>query len=359
MAIKHKHRIWEKISAIFIIVVFLVAILGNVPRAAAGAVTNIWAMETNMANSGAGQLYLAFKVASAATAPTLSITMTGSTVATTNGNLVPETTVPGTPSTPCTTIFSWISGITVMPATLSATGSGAVISLATTGNLSATTAYCVVFGGSAAITNPSSAGIYNVTISDTPDTGSAYYVVLSSPANTFNVTASVAQTFTLSVAGGPDAIGTLSTSQVKYGGGVTATVSSNAANGVSLFAYDGSHQGLYSSSTTGLIPSLNPNNTAIQTLTGGSGTAAYITTASYLTNTSGAALTVTTPFAGSDGTATSTGDGLSPIPAVIAYNSAPTNGAQVKLVDAATPSAITPEATDYTDTVTVVGSGSF
>lgn len=359
MAIKHKHRIWEKISAIFIIAVFLVAILGNVPKVAAGSITNIWAMETNMATSGAGQLYLAFKVASAATAPTLSITMTGSTVATTNGTLVPETTVPGTPNTACTTIFSWIAGITVMPSTLSATGSGAIISLATTGNLISSTAYCVVFGGASAITNPSSAGIDTVSISDTPDSGSGYYVVLSSPANTFNVTASVAQTFTLSVTGGPDAIGTLSTSQVKYGGGVTATVSSNAATGVSLFAYDSAHQGLYSSSTTGLIPSLAPNNASIQTLTGGSGTAAYLTTVSYLGNTSGAALTVTTPFAGSDGTSTTTGDGLSPIPAVIAYNALPTNAAQVKLVDAATPSAITPEASDYSDTVTVVGSGSF
>jgi hypothetical protein len=351
MTDRHKYRFREKLSAILIIAVFLVALLGYVPKATAGAITQIWAMEPNMATSGSSPLYLAFKVASAATAPTLSIGMTNATsVATTNGNLVPETTIN---SVSCTTIFSYIAGITVMPATLSATGSGTTISLATTGNLIASTAYCVIFGGAAAVVNPASAAINTVTISDTPDSGTGYYVTLSSPANTFNVTAAVAQTFTLSVTGGPDQIGTLSTSQVKYGGGVNANVSSNAASGVALYAYDSSHQGLYSSSTTGLIPSLN-NPTAIQTLTGGSGTAAYLTTVSNLSG-----LTIATPFAGSDGTATTTGDGLLSTPQIIAYNTAPISGGQAKLVDAATPSAITPEASDYTDTVTVVGTGGF
>jgi hypothetical protein len=359
MTFKYKYRVREKLSALIIIAVLLVAILGNVSRVAAGSITNIWAMETNMATSGAGQLFVAFKVASSVSTPTMTFLMTGSTVATTNGNLVPETTVTGTPSTSCTQIFSYIPSIAAYPGTLNATGSSATITLTTTGNVVAGTPYCVVFAGASAITNPAAAGIDNITISDTTDSGSGYYVVLSSPANTYNVTASVAQTFTLTVAGGPDALGALSASTVIYSSSpITATVGSNAANGVSLFAYD-NHQGLYSTSKSYTIASLNPNNASLQTLSANPATPGFITDVNAGSYTSGVALSIPTAFNGSTGSASSTGDGLSAIPAVIAYTSAPTNGATAKLYDAAAINATTPEASDYTDTVTVVGTGSF
>jgi hypothetical protein len=358
MKFKHQYRIWEKISAIFIIAVFLVAILGNVPKVAAGSITQIWAMETNMATSGSGPLYLAFKVATAVSTPSLTVALagTGASVATSNANLAPVTSVS---SVSCTTIFSNIAGITVYPGTLNASGSGATITLTTTGNFAATTAYCVVFSGSGAVTNPSSAGINTITVSDTTDSGTGYYVTLSSPANTYNVTAAVAQTFTMTVGSGPDALGTLSAASiVNSPSAMTASVGSNAANGVALYAYD-ANTGLKSTTKGNTIASLSPNATTLQTLNFNPGTAAFITTVNANGSSSGPALTIATPFNGTAGTSTTTGDGLSTVPAVIGYTSAPTNGAAIKIWDSAAINATTPEATDYTDTVTIVGTGSF
>jgi hypothetical protein len=358
MAMMHKYRLRDKLSAILFIAVLLVAILGKVPAVSAGSITSIWTVESNMATGGNSQLFLAFKVTSAATAPTVSIAL-GSGVTSVGANtaaLSPETSIG---STSCTTTFSYISGVTAMPATLSATGSGTTIQVTTTGNLSASTAYCVILGGSAAVVNSGTAGIYSVTVSDSSDSGSAYYITLSSPANSFSVTASVPQTFSLTVGAGPDSIPTLTYSTEQHSSGVTATVSSNAASGIALFAYD-LYTGLHSGTTGSTVSSTSPNSSSIQTITGGSTGPGYLTTVTAQSVASGQALTIDPSFAGTiTGTTSATGDGLSTTPAVIAYTTAPTNTAVAKLQESAIPGPITADATDYTDTITVVGAGSF
>jgi hypothetical protein len=356
MAIKHKHRIWEKLSTILVIAVFLIAILGNVSKVGAtGTFSKIWVMENNMATSGSGQVYLAFTTQSAVTTPSLAVTFTGATTATTNANLLPATSINGVN---CTTIFSYISGITDYPGTLNATAVSPTVTITTTGNFAATTAYCVILTGTSAITNPGTAGINTVNMTDTTDTGSGYYVILSAPANSFSVTATVGQIFTLSLGSNSDPIPTLSYTTVKNSTGVIATISSNAVNGVSLFAYD-SHTGLLSPSTSDLIGSTNPNSSSLQTISGGATSPGYLTTVAAQAPTSGAALTVDTSFNGSAGSATATGDGLSPTPSILAYTSAPTNGAGAKLIESAVPGPISADATDYADSITVVGAGSF
>jgi hypothetical protein len=356
MANKHKNRIRDKLYVLVIIAVFITAMLSSsVSKVSAGAITQIWSVETNMDANGSGQLWVAFKTTTAVSTPTTTFTLggTGASVATTNGNLNPVTSIN---STSCTSIFTMVAGVLVMPGTLNATGSGATITLTTTGNVAATTAYCVIFSGTSAVTNPSAAGVYSFAVSDTTDSGSTYYPVLAAATNEqIGVSAQVGQSFTLTLGGTTDTLGTLSTSGVISSAGVTATVTTNAAGGPELWAYD-TQTGLHSTNAAHTIASKLPNNTSAQTITNTA--EGYVANAVYNSNTGGDTMTITAPFTGSGGT----GDGLSPYPAELAYATAtagPTNLAIITLKENATITGLTPEASDYSDTVYIVGTGTF
>ncbi len=351
MILKQKNRIWDKSIALLFVAVLLVATLSGVSKVSAlGALTNMWAVESNMDASGSSQLYLAFKSSATGGVPgtiSIALTGTGAAVATTNANL-------GTTAT-CATAFQFLPGgaPTGVPGSPTATGASATISLTGVTSLAASTNYCVAFTGASAVTNPSAAGVYSYTMTDTQDTGTAYYSILTGGTNeSISVTATVPQTFTLTLGGSTDPLNTLSTSGVTSTTGVNATVSTNAANGLGIWAYDSS-TGLHSTNASHTIASTSPGNATAVTIT--SSAEGYITNAAYQSNTSGATLSVTTPFTGTGGT----GDGLNGIPAEIASATAPTNAAIVKVKESATITATTPEATDYADTVTIVGAGSF
>ena len=358
MTFKQTYRFTKSITLVLMVAVLLAATLSSFTKVyGLGALTSMWSIETNMDASGSSQLWLAFKTSAAGGVPgTISIALTGTGVAVGANNSALGTTTTGCNG--ATGAFNFLnagSGATALPGTLNATGSGGTISLTGATTLTASTIYCVVFSGTSAVTNPSSAGVYSYTITDTQDTGTEYLSILGSGTNEAislsNV--NVPQSFTLTLGATTDSFtGNLSTSAVTSTTGVNATVSSNAASGVGLFAYD-SNTGLHSSTTGHTIASTSPNNTSAQTIT--STAEGYVANAVYQSNTGGATLTVATPFSGTGGT----GDGLSPTPSEIAYNSAPTNAAIVKIKENATVTALTPGAGDYADTITVVGAGSF
>jgi hypothetical protein len=172
------------------------------------------------------------------------------------------------------------------------------------------------------------------------------------------VTTSVTQYFTLSVTGGTQALGALTTANIVNSSADTATVSSNAMNGVSLFAYD-QYTGLYSPTKTTTISSVTPNSTNLQTVNSNPTPSAFVTTVNANGDTLGVPLTIPTAFNGTVGSATTTGDGLSPTPAVIGYTTVPTYQANAKIYDSAAINADTPITADYGDTVYLVGSGAY
>jgi hypothetical protein len=342
-------RLWQKGFAASFVVALFAAMLSAVPMVSAAALTNMWAVETNMDATGTGGIYFAFKAGTTGVPGTISfaLTGTGASVAATNANL-------GTTTSGCTTTFSFLASVTALPGTLTATGSGATISLTGGTSLTSGTNYCVGFTGAAAVTNPSSAGVNSYTISDTSDSGTAYYVTLSSGTNnTINVTATVPQTFTLSLSSNSDPLGNLAPGSVITSTGLNAQISTNALNGFGLWAYDSS-TGLHSTNASHTIASTSPGSGSLQTLS--AGTEGYVTNASYNSGSAtGTAPTTTTPFTGAAGT----GDGLNGTPAEIASGTGSENGATIKIKESAAISNITPEATDYSDNVTVVGAGSF
>jgi hypothetical protein len=357
MVTKNKHRIREKLSAIFFIAVFLVAILGSAPKAGAtGTLTSMWLFETNMDATQGSMVYIAFKAATTAAPGTTTVTFgTGTTTA----------AIPTVSSTGCggaSGIFGWLNGgagATALPGTLTGAGSGATITISgATTSITSGTIYCFGFTSAGAVTNPA-ANLYSYTLTDVSDSGTNTYAVLSSGANmSIGVTTAVTQYFTLTVAGGTQSLGSLTTASIANSSADTATVSSNAIGGVSLFAYD-QYTGLYSSAKTTTINSVVPNSGSIQTVNSNPTAASFVTTVNANGYSQGVALTIPAPFNGSVGSATTTGDGLSPTPAVIGYTSVPTYLAVAKIYDSAAINSATPIAADYTDTVYVVGSGAY
>jgi hypothetical protein len=309
----------------------------------------MWAVETNMDASGAGQLWIAFKAGTTGAPGTITIAVTPATVATTNANLSPSTTN-------CTSTFSFLPSVTPLPySSLTASGSGGAITLTNGGSsLTAGTNYCVEFTGASAVTNTATAGVYSWAISDASDSGTESYSVLSSGTNnTISVSATVSQFFSLSLGTNSDALGTLASGSVTTSPGVTATVGTDASNGLGVWAYD-TNTGLRSTNASYTISSTNPLSGSLQTLA--AGTEGYVTNAAYQGGSAtGTAPTTTTPFTGVAGK----GDGLNTTPAEIASGTGPETGAQVKITESAAISSLTKPATDYGDSVTVVGAGSF
>jgi hypothetical protein len=135
--------------------------------------------------------------------------------------------------------------------------------------------------------------------------------------------------------------------------GVIATVSTNAVAGLGVWAYD-TNTGLHSTNATYTIASTSPLSGSLQTLT--VGTEGYVTNAAYQGGSAtGTAPTTTVPFTGVAGK----GDGLNATPAEIASGAGAESGAQIKITESAAISSLTKPATDYGDSVTVVGAGSF
>jgi hypothetical protein len=355
MSIKHKYRVWEKITVVIFAFALVAAMLSSVPKVLAlGTITSasIWTIETNMDASGNSQLWFSFKSASSGSPGTITITMGA------GGSVAASPTIDATHCQNAGGVFNFLNagaGATYLPGSPAATGASDIISITGVGSLTSGTQYCIGFTGSA-VTNPSTAGIYSIAVANSLDSGTDYYPVLASGTNeAITVGASVSQTFTLTLSGTTDTLNTLSTGSVTSSGGVNATVSSNAAYGPTLFIYD-TQSGLHSTNANHLIASKSPNSTTAQTIV--TSTENYIANATYTSNTSGDTMTIATPFAGTG----ATGDGLSPYPSELAYATAtagPTNAAIVNIKESATITNITPEASDYSDTVYIVGTGTF
>jgi hypothetical protein len=252
----------------------------------------------------------------------------------------------GVTSTGCAAYFP---GATPATGTLLASGSGNIITV--TGlTISSTSNYCLLLPYASSVTNPASAGTYSVTLTAGSDSQIDSIDVLTTGANTYSVTAAITPTFTLTV-GSADTFGSALTSgSLNTSTGTTATVSTNAASGWFLYAEDATGN-LHSASTGATISSVPTG--ANQAFTGagsyGPGHSAYglavnsaNATANYAYNsdtTAGGLVNGTFNEIASSATA---GSGVS-VPFKELVNISPTQA----------------PATDYTDTIRIIGAGSF
>ncbi len=350
MLIKITKQIVNKPILLIAVFLLVVANFAFLPRVFAGTLTGSSVIELGGASNanpmivGDGQsIAIAFTtVGATAVNPSITVTFTGW-----SGGAAGIVNATQTISnTGCTALTGASAGL---PGTLAASGSGAAVTITSSGgsnSLSASTSYCTELTSTTAVTNPTAAASYNVTINDGVDSSTVSIDVLSSGANDYTVSSTVAPTFTMSLSGSSDSFtGNLSSSAVTTTTGITTTINTNAASGWFVWARD-ANAGMTSTSAATTIGSVSTGSPfTFSTATGvqhyGLGVSAHNTT----------------NYAYGGGT---TGSGLSSS----TYNEIATantaaSGVTFVTHELADISATTPAATDYSDTIYEIGSGSF
>lgn len=342
----------KKLPIVLVVLLLLVANLTLIPKAFAGTLTASSVIELGASNanpmivSDGQSLAIAFTTAGATgTNPSITLTFTGWT----GGSAGSVNATQSISNTGCTALTGASAGL---PGTLSASGNAStgVITISSSGgsnSLSATTSYCTELTSTSAVTNPNTPGVYQVTINDGVDSQTDAIDVLSSGANAYSITAVVGQYFTMSLSGTTDSFSSnLSSSAVTTSTGITTTINTNAASGWFVWAED-ANAGLKSTSASKTINSVSTGSN--HAMNGGTiGTEAYAL---------GVSADNTTNYAYGGGT---TGGGLSTSTFnEIATNSSPASNVTFVTHELADISNTTPPATDYTDTITEIGAGSF
>lgn len=169
------------------------------------------------------------------------------------------------------------------------------------------------------------------------------------------VTASVAPSFTFVFNNNAQSLGALSSSAIVSGTGTTITITTNAPNGWLAWVKD-SNAGLTSANASKTIATTGTINATPSTLS--TGTEGYVLDTDLTTDfASGGTVTIDAEYLGAD---TSSGGTLSATDYQPIASSGGTAGGDVlTLIPRASIAGNTPAASDYTDTLTVVGAGRF
>lgn len=260
-----------------------------------------------------------------------------------------------------TSNLAWPGSPTAWPnatsATASVSGQTVTWTNASAQTMTAGTMYCYNWTFAAVTVQsgaaPSNIGSITTKLTSTATNDTGQYATASIADDQIVVTATVPPAFSFALSGNTDALGTLSTGSISSSPVPrTATVNTNAQNGWKVWAKD-SNTGLTSASAGYTIPA----NTY-----GGSPTTVVAGTEGYNTG-------VTSSQASGSGTLTvdpgflsggaGQGGGLTTALRSIATSTGTANTAVLTLTNNVAINGATPAATDYTDTLTVVGAGLF
>lgn len=254
------------------------------------------------------------------------------------------------------------SGASAWPNATSATASVSSQTVTWTNSSAQTmnsgTQYCYNWSSTSAVTTASGANP-NLTGSVTTFNSSATQIDTSSYATAtiaddqIQVTATVPALFSFALSGNTDPLGTLSTGSIATSATpITATVNTNAKNGWTVWARD-LNTGLTSGSASKTIASTTPgtNSTLV------AGTEGYNTGVASTQAGGSGTITIQTPFVYS-GTL-GRGGGLNTTLAPLAISTGTADTAVLTLRNNIAINPTTPAATDYADTITVVGAGLF
>jgi hypothetical protein len=325
----------RRIQLIAVVAALTLVNVAYMPKAFAAFVGSPSVMLTNMNASGAGPVILRFTTSASNTGTTLTLsfpTFTG----TTNGFVnATQTVAQNYNGASCTAITGASAFLPGTPTASGNAGTG-LITFAGITAYTASTSYCAVLTSATAVTNPSATGSYSAVITAGSDSATSAAVdVITNDQVVVNAT--VPASFTLALSANTDNFSplALSTGSVGATTGITATINTNAFNGWFLWASDAT-TGLRSPTQSFTIPS---NPTIGITQGSGSGT--------------------TSAFGGYASSGAANGSGLDTVPRKIATSTGTANGAIVTVKEYAAISGTTPAATDYADTITIVGAGSF
>lgn len=256
-----------------------------------------------------------------------------------------------------TTNTAWPTGGTAWPGiTTASTVAGQVVTFPS-GDLTVGTLYCFNWNSSTAVTVTATAASSNSGKVETFATGptlidSSFYSTASIANDQIVVTASVPQSFSFALSGNTDALGALSSAAVSSSPTPrTVTINTNAASGWNVWARD-TNGGLASATAAKTIASTTPgtNSTLL------AGTEGYNTGVTSSTGGGTGTITVATPFVGG---VAGKGGGLATGFSSLASSSGTATNQVLSLTNNAAVAGATPAASDYTDTITVVGAATF
>jgi hypothetical protein len=350
-----------RVPAIITLAGILIATFANANLAFAATMTHVSVLETNMQTSGGSALIVAFTAGASDASGTVVIGMGSATSAV----LAAPTVSTSYNGISCTTITGASTGLPGGSLTSSG-NTNPTITVTGVSALTVSTSYCFVvgtFAAQTAVTNAASANSYAVTLTDGTDVGTGSVDVISS--DQVSVAATVPASFTMAIQNTTDNFtANLSSGAVGSTSGDNITVNTNAARGWFVWGSD-SNIGLHSPSagssgytiaSGNSVGSVSPGtNTTLSTNHEG-----YVSAlpAANITQGSGSGGTTSAATAFSS-SGTGNGAGLNTTPNMIASSTGTANAAIVKPLEYASISGVTPAGTDYADTITYIGAGSF
>lgn len=268
-----------------------------------------------------------------------------------------------------TTNLAWPTGGTAWPSINTATNVTSQDVTFPSGDLTVGTLYCFNWTNSAAVTTKSSATSSNAGVVTTQASGpvtidTGDYATATIADDQIVVTATVPQVFSFALSANTDALGTLGTGSVITSPTPrTVTVNTNAKNGWQVWAKN-AYQGLCAPSVGTCTVGTPVGSTQIQTTATGGNRTLVAGTTDYNTGvttsqTSGSG-TIDIASYQFTGTAAGQGGGLSATALqTLAASNGTANNAVLTIKNNVAINSIVAAATDYTDTITIVGAGLF
>jgi hypothetical protein len=347
--------IFKRAHVGIVLLALLIANMGFLPQVFA---TNPLAKPsiylTNMNAGGASAVIVEFTTSATNTGTNGSVVFSGWTGSGGTGTVATSQTVTTTYNgVNCKTITLAAANLPGTPTAAGTAGTGTIAVTDATA-LTASTNYCYVLP-TGITANPTSTGQSSVAVTAGTDTAVSVEIDIITNDQVV-VSATVPPSFTLGLSGNTDSFTTsLSSGSIVGTTGVTATVGTNAKNGWYLFGSD-SNSALNSASTGGSIPATTVNTNT--TLT--AGTAGYLSGVTAVTQGTGTGIGTTTADAPYSSSGSGNGSGLTTTtPYEMAVSTGTAVNATVTIKEYAAISAVTPAAADYSDTITLVGAGSF
>jgi hypothetical protein len=256
-----------------------------------------------------------------------------------------------------TTNLAWPTGGTAWPSIATATNVTSQTVTFPSGDLTVGTLYCFNWTNSAAVTissgaSSSNSGSVTTQTSVPAPIDTATYTTASVTNDQIVVSATVPSAFSFSLSGNTDSLGSLTTGSVASSPTPrTATINTNAKNGWMVWAKD-LNTGLTSATAASTIASTTPGSNS----TLAAGTAGYNTGLTSSQVGGSGVITVAAPFVGGS---TGKGGGLDTSLRSLASSTGTADTAVLTLTNNVAIGATTPAASDYTDTITIIGAGLF
>lgn len=256
-----------------------------------------------------------------------------------------------------TTNLAWPTGGTLWTGIGTASDVTGQVVTFPSGDLNPGTLYCFNWINSAAVTikgtaTGSNTGTVTTRTAVPANIDTAGYSTASVTGDQITVTATVPSTFSFALSANSDALGTLSTGAVTTSPTPrTATVNTNAKNGWMVWAKD-LNTGLASVTASKTIASITPGSNS----TLSAGTEGYNTGITSSQVGGSGTISITAPFVG---TGAGQGGGLDTTLRTLASSNGTADTAVLTIKNNVAINATTPGASDYTDTITVVGAGLF